>query len=332
MKKTTLLVLWTATAGIANTAIAANYYNCATERGCVVAGSISVSSDYAKSRYPLVFAHGFLGFDQLGPMNYWYGIPADLTKNGAQVYVTKVAAVNSSDIRGEQLLVQVQNIIAISNRSKVNLFGHSHGGQSIRYVAGVKPQLVASVSSVSSPHKDSPVADLLSNSLMTVDAQQGPMTVLVASAINGLAMVINAVSGGDHYNQDAKAAMGALTTAGLSAFNKRFPQGLPATYCGQGATTVNGVRYYSWSGNKTLTNPLDPTDAGFSLTGLAFLGKPNDGLVGTCSSHLGQVIRDNYAMNHLDTSNLLFGLAGSLDANPKSVFRIQANRLKNENL
>ncbi|MCY4798836.1 lipase, partial [Pseudomonas aeruginosa] len=58
----------------------------------------------------------------------------------------------------------------------------------------------------------------------------------------------------------------------------------------------------------------------------------NDGLVGTCSSHLGMVIRDNYRMNHLDEVNQVFGLTSLFETSPVSVYRQHANRLKNASL
>ena len=36
---------------------------------------------------------------------------------------------NSNEVRGEQLAQQVEEIIAITGQSKVNLIGHSQGGQ-----------------------------------------------------------------------------------------------------------------------------------------------------------------------------------------------------------
>ena len=53
------------------------------------------------------------GFAKLGPIDYWYGIPQDLVSGGSKVYSTQVASFQSSEIRGEQLLKQVQNILAI---------------------------------------------------------------------------------------------------------------------------------------------------------------------------------------------------------------------------
>jgi triacylglycerol lipase len=117
---------------------------------------------YTKTKYPMVFAPGVLGFDKLvGFVDYWYGIPSALTYSGGKVYTTTASALNSSEARGEQLLSQVQTILAISGAQKVNLLGHSHGGFSVRYVADVIPTKVASLTLIHSPAKGSPVADLV---------------------------------------------------------------------------------------------------------------------------------------------------------------------------
>lgn len=94
---------------------------------------------------------------------------------------------------------------------------------------------------------------------------------------------------------------------------------------------MGGIRYYSWSGPGVLTNVLDVSDAALGLTSL-FCSESNDGLVGRCSSHLGDVIRDNYFHNHLDEVNQILGLVTIFDSNPKTVFRAHANRLKNQGL
>ena len=39
-------------------------------------------SSYAETRYPIVLAHGMAGFDNIGPLDYWYGIPGDLRHRG----------------------------------------------------------------------------------------------------------------------------------------------------------------------------------------------------------------------------------------------------------
>ena len=75
-------------------------------------------------------------------------------------------------------------------------------------------------------------------------------------------------------------------------------------------------------------NVLDVGDPALAAISLAFGGAKNDGLVSSCSSHLGKVIRDDYAMNHLDEVNQLLGLRDWFSADPVTLYRQHANRLK----
>ena len=156
-------------------------------------------------------------------------------------------------------------------------------------------------------------------------------TVLV-SITNGLGTIINFLSGGGGLTQNSLAAAQSLSTAGTAKFNAAHPQGVPTTACGEGAYSVNGVSYYSWSGAQPYTNVLDVADPALALTSLAFLGAKNDGLVSSCSSRLGKVIRDDYAINHLDEVNQTVGLTNLFETSPVTLFRQQANRLKNAGL
>lgn len=305
-------------------------YSLCNVSGCgTVGGYATVKSSYAQTKYPIVLAHGMAGFSKIGPVDYWYGIPADLTANGGRVYVTQVASFQSSEVRGEQLLQQVQTILAITGAGKVNLIGHSHGAQSVRYVAAVAPALVASATAVGGPNTGSPVADVISG--LTTIPGLGPLATPVISGIINAFFSFVDITSGQAFEQDAIAGMKSLTTAGATAFNARYPQGMPSagTPCAQGAAVgTNGIRYYSWSGTGHLTNLLDLSDVALAATGIAFGSTPNDGLVGQCSSHLGMVIRDNYNMNHLDEVNQLFGLVSIFESSPATLFRNQANRLK----
>ncbi len=285
------------------------------------------SSGYTQTRYPIVLAHGMLGFDSMLGIDYWYGIPQALRRDGAQVYVTEVSQLNTSELRGEELLQQVEEIVAISGKPKVNLVGHSHGGPTVRYVAAVRPDLVASVTSVGAPHKGSDVADLIRQ---IPEGSSGEA--IVAGIVNGMGALIHFLSGSTSTEpQNSLGSLESLNSEGAARFNAKYPQGIPTTACGEGAYKVNGVRYYSWGGTSPLTNPLDVSDAMLGAGSLAF-DEPNDGLVGRCSSHLGMVIRDNYRMNHLDEVNQVFGLTSLFETDPVTVYRQHANRLKNAGL
>jgi triacylglycerol lipase len=307
-----------------------------TLMACLAAGLLTMAAapvtalagTYTQTKYPIVLVHGLFGFDNIGPVEYFYGVPYNLRVDGAKVYTVQVSAANSTEVRGEQLLTQVKQILAASGAKKVNLMGHSHGGPTARYVAAVRPDLVASVSSIAGVNKGSAVADIL----LKVAPPGSISNAVITSVTNGLASIINFLSGNGSFPQSSNAALVSLSTAGSTKFNKSYPQGLPTTSCGEGAYSANGVSYFSWSGAQPYTNVLDILDPALALTSLAFGGAKNDGLVSSCSSHLGKVIRDDYAMNHLDEVNQTVGLVNIFETNPVTVFRQQANRLKNMGL
>ena len=285
------------------------------------------ATGYTETRYPIVLVHGLFGFDQMLGIDYFYKVPQALQAGGAKVFVAQVSATHSSELRGEQLLSQVRQILALTGAEKVNLIGHSHGGPTTRYVASVRPDLVASVTNIAGVNKGSKVADIVRKT-----AAAGTVNEAIAVSIaEGLAKLIGLASRDGHLPQDASAALDALTTEGAARFNAKYPEGLPSGACNEGAYSVNGVRYYSWSGASPLTNPLDISDGALGLTSLAFK-EANDGLVSSCSSHLGQVLRDDYRMNHLDEINQFAGIVSLFETNPVSVFRQHANRLKNAGL
>ena len=285
---------------------------------CIGLPATAGAAGYTQTKYPIVLVHGLFGFDKLGPVEYFYGVPAALRSGGANVYLTTVSAANSTEVRGEQLLSQVRQILAATGAAKVNLIGHSHGGPTARYVASVRPDLVASVTSVAGVNKGSKVADILAGTIPNTSGALG----------TALASLIGMISGNQGLPQNAGAALASLSSAGSLAFNTRHPQGVPTTACGEGAYQERGVYYFSWSGAQPYTNALDVGDPALAAISLAFGGAKNDGLVSSCSSHLGKVIRDDYAMNHLDEVNQFIGIVNLFETSPVTVFRQQANRLQ----
>ena len=181
---------------------------------------------------------------------------------------------------------------------------------------------------VGAPHKGSATADFIRQ----VPPGSAGET-LLAGIVNGLGTLINFLSGSSSTTpQNALGSLESLNSQGAARFNAKFPQGIPTTACGEGAYSVNGVRYYSWSGTSPVTNIIDPSDLLLGATALTFNGEANDGLVGRCSSRMGKVIRDNYRMNHLDEVNQTLGLTSLFETDPVTVYRQHANRLKNDGL
>nr|WP_237165296.1 triacylglycerol lipase [Pandoraea vervacti] len=330
--------------------------------GIQAATQAEVVDDYAATQYPIVLVHGLTGSDRLGNViDYWYGIPSDLERHGATVYVANVRAFQSDDGphgRGEQLLAYVKRVLAVTGATKVNLIGHSQGGLTARYVAAVAPQLVASVTTVGTPHRGAEYADFVQSAL-AIDPT-GASLAIVGQIANLFGFLSNTAH---DPRQDAVRALATLTTAQAARFNERYPSaGLSAPgTCLPGAPSedVDGFTHllYSWTGSaiqengslgdwilakdtsvKPIVDPalyLDPTTLAMQQTGVVTLnrgGGANDGLVSVCSAMFGQVISTAYHWNHIDEINQMMGVLGAYAEDPVAAFRTHANRLKRSGL
>ena len=293
-----------------------------------------VTSNYAQTKYPLVFAHGMTGFNRIGTdqfgLDYWYQILPDLARNGANPWATRMSPFHSSEVRGEQMLGQVEEILALTGKQKVNLLGHSHGGHSIAYVANTIPQQVASATAISSPLKGSKVADFILSVRTTLPVLEGPLV----SAVNFMSKAVVWAQGlnPNEFPHDSLVAAESLSLAGSKAFNQQYSLGMPKTSCGDGPAIDGGIHFYSFTGTGTVTNVLDPDSVLGVTAPIADPKGESDGLVARCSSKYGKTIRDNYNWNHLDSVNQILGLKAIFAPDPVTVYRQHANRLKNAGL
>lgn len=284
----------------------------------------------AQTKHPIVLVPGIFAFDTIAGIDYWYKIPSALQAEGAKVHVPKINAFDSSAKRGEALIAQLEQIRAASGGTvkKFNLIGHSQGGITARYVMNTRPDMIASVTTLNTPHKGSPLADVATG-IAPSGTLQGVAFDVFANAVGDL---VNLLSNNKKSQSDIRAMLAEFNKTGAAANNSKFPTGIPTTSCGEGPETAsiagNSVRMYSMSGTWKLTNALDISDPLFGITSLA-ISESNDGVTGRCSSHFGKVLKDNYLMNHLDVTNQVLGLVSLFETNPKSLYVNQANRLKN---
>jgi triacylglycerol lipase len=250
------------------------------------------------------------------------------------VFAVQVSPLNSSEVRGEQLLARIEEILRESCAEKVNLIGHSQGSLTARYAAAKRPDLVASVTSVAGPNHGSELADYLHRHYPH-DSAMGRLVTFLLRCIAALMSLLETGYRGPKLPVDIHASHQSLTTAGVTLFNQRYPQGLPETWGGPGPEQVNGVRYYSWSGTlqpgKTDRgrNLFDGTNRSCRLFAKTFVREVGhcDGMVGRYSSHLGTVIGDEYPLDHFDIVNQSLGLVGK-GAEPIRLFVEHAARLK----
>lgn len=283
------------------------------------------AGDAARMRHPIVLVHGFTGFENVLGVDYFFRIPEALRREGATVYIARVNPAQTTEFRGEELVQQLQQWAARDGVKKFNLLGHSHGGPTVRYAANVVPKMVASASSIAGAHQGTPVFDPGG----PLNLPAGLSDALVSPAMKLLGQVTGTPSPD---SASVAAAATSLSSEGAARFNARFPAGAPTTPCGQGpeVASVAGhpIRWYSYSGTRQITNPLDPSDALVQLLSLTMRGQDNDGAVPRCSSRWGRVIRDDYPWNHLDEINQVLGLIGPFAPHPVALYVAHANRLK----
>ena len=296
-----------------------------------------MSDEYA-TRYPLLLVPGLLGFVRFVVYPYWFGIIKPLERGGARVFPVMVSGVNSSEIRGEQLLLVIEQVLRDTGAARVNLIGHSQGALTVRYVAARRPDLVASVTSVAGPNHGSELADYLERRF-PVGTPGGRLVNAIIGLLAWLIALFETGYRGPKLPTDITASHQSLTSTGVALFNRQYPQGLPQTWGGHGPEEVDGVRYYSWSGilkpgvTNRGRNLIDGSNVTCRLFARTFIKERGqcDGMVGRYSSHLGQVIGDDFPLDHFDIVNQMMGLVGK-GARPVQLFLEHAARLKADGL
>ena len=114
-----------------------------------------------RPRYPIVLAHGVMGFDELRIAGrshvYFRGVADYLRGQGLTVYVARVDPSSSVAERAAQLAEQVRMI----PERRVNIIAHSMGGLDARFAIsklGIGHR-VASLITIGTPHHGTPLAD-----------------------------------------------------------------------------------------------------------------------------------------------------------------------------
>ncbi len=116
----------------------------------------------ARTRYPILLAHGLLGFESIGigplKQDYFRGVSDHLEGCGNQVIKARVPGTASIEKRAEHLAAAIRD----APGRRVNVIAHSMGGLDARYAIsklGLRKK-VASLTTIGTPHRGTPVADL----------------------------------------------------------------------------------------------------------------------------------------------------------------------------
>lgn len=130
--------------------------------------------------YPVVLVHGMAGFNKIevGPVEitYFNGVVEALANVGESAYVTVSPPFASSEVRAQSIAKQIDEILARTGKAKVNIVAHSQGGLDARVLASPNGlgygDRIASVTTVSTPHHGSKVADAVLGLLKYLPAKQ----------------------------------------------------------------------------------------------------------------------------------------------------------------
>ena len=252
--------------------------------------------------YPIVLIHGMAGFKNIGPIDYFYGVPDALRKDGHDVWVSQQDPINDSEVRGAQALAFVEQVMVSAGKAKVNLIAHSQGGYDARYVASAIGNHVASCTLIASPMLGDPIADLALSG--------GPGA---QAAIDALLNVYGAVAG---YNSNAKSQIAQLSAAGAAAFFAKHPDSPSVAYysiAGRSAMSLGASDCATESAPPWISRydgVKDPLDLVFQLTGAMLDNvKPrpiHDGVVTVASARHGTFLGCVPA-DHMDEVNQLVG-------------------------
>jgi triacylglycerol lipase len=286
---------------------------------------VLAANDYADTKYPIVLVHGLFGYAKSPFLfHYWGEIPHLLRNFGAIVYEAEVSQAHKVKYRGEQLYQQLFNW----GHAKYNIIGHSHGGLDARYVLENYPDIVASITTIGTPHHGSKVADAMFKNFTGHASIAG----LIFIFGDILGHIIGALSGNLHEQNSFKALYG-LTFKGAKKFNKKYPIGIGKKYCQGGISDYVGKKLYSFGSHGAHSNSsLDIMGKIFSKTSLIFNGEPNDGLVSVCSMKFGKWLGVLDGHHLVPLGGIILPIPEEQLLKGQEMLLVHANRLKKHGL
>jgi len=233
----------------------------------------------------IVLVHGILGFREKFGIEYFRGVAEHFTAKGHKVLVPVLDPTRGIAYRGGQLRDQIDAAFtggALDQGQKTHIIAHSMGGLDSRWMLSpVNPDRIRipirSLTTVSTPHLGSPIADLIDAPEKLAPFGQLPF--------------------GPHANplQPALDALG-ISLDGLRDLTTAYCTGFSATY-----TDDPEVAYFSVAGAGR--HSFLPTCALLLLFHkyiAALTGQPNDGLVTVPSARWGHFDTRTWPADHAD--------------------------------
>ncbi|MBL4687948.1 MAG: hypothetical protein JKY37_25380 [Nannocystaceae bacterium] len=264
------------------------------------------------TRYPIILAHGF----NTSTTNFWRFNDVDLAliADGHEVVLGSVPPFDTPEVRAEFLARQVDELLESSGADAVNMVCFSMGGIDCRFL--VSPDgfdygdRVASVTTISSPHRGTWVADVAVGSLPDQDR---------SAAVDFFATLYGRTFSEVADDSHIVAGLAAMSEAGMVQFNETIgdhPEVVYQSWAGvssvaglphpdssaepKACTDADGVvQLLRHEGTRDRMDPLLTGAAAFVAHGLEL--RPNDG-VSTVESSKWGLFRGCIPADHLDAA------------------------------
>jgi triacylglycerol esterase/lipase EstA (alpha/beta hydrolase family) len=246
------------------------------------------------TRYPIVLSHGFSGFKNIGPIDYYYNVINTFNPQGYDLRMAVVDPYNSVQKRGPQLAAIIDRVLAETYAYKVNIISHSQGGLDSRFVISAMSYYdrVGMLVTLATPHKGTAISDLALND---------PAWMNSLKVLFGAVGIIIETEDQEH---NLEASLASMSYATMAEFNKNYPPD-------------PRVKYKSWACKSCPTlsssckNPVDIYFLPFYNAIYDMVGD-NDGVVPTDSA-IWEGFQGVLDSDHIDIIGQLMGMTGQLD-------------------
>jgi triacylglycerol lipase len=283
------------------------------------------------TRYPIVLLHGINSSGVEGTTNItgFYRVREALERDGHEVHAFSVPPFNSVAVRAGLTLAQIELVVTEwerrhpGMRGRVNVIAHSMGGldaraaiqlDAPRAARSYRPNWIASLTTISTPHRGSGVADWVLDLLP--DDPRDPVDRMRLSQIDSVISWFSSAYSSVSEHTHVRAALVDLSLAHAPTFNAAHrPTGAVFVQTFAGVSTAGsrdrGPRDLAECRNRMLTG-VDVVDRQSVLVsaGASHVGPdapPNDGMVSVASARGPDdvprprwVFRGCIAADHLD--------------------------------
>lgn len=243
----------------------------------------------------IVLVHGILGFRKRFGIEYFNGVRERLAKFTPNIFVPALSPTGSILTRGEELRAQLFEAFGngtLDPEQRTHIIAHSQGGLDARFMlspgnpntvpANDLSGKIGSLTTIASPHRGSPIADLLLG--RPFDHVLRRLEAFIHHPHLGEDFVR---AGLELIGLDSN-ALADLSTESMNQFNQRFPDHPAVRYC-----SVAGA-------GRSRPPQTSRLLFGFFLYIKSLTNEPNDGLVTVSSAQRWRIDSQIWPADHAD--------------------------------